>query len=237
MWSGQNIYLYPYLADKNDVDQFKKFSRNLELKRSVYKLFTGLHCHLTPHLSSCEPPQLVLVDKKIKFCQSTLWFLTIMLLYFGLSLLLFPLMSAFVPCLQLIWTEYHNHWGKIHEDKKIQSYHCPPVWALPPHCTSADALAAEQLHVIRQTVVLSATTLPEKAVKYFSRTKIFHVELNPVELILIITGAKLHVIWLAVWSTSRESFHPWRAQRNQDVAGFFPIFSERLKRTFSNTTK
>ena len=108
-WSGQNIYLYPYLADKNDVDQFKKFSRNLELKRSVYKLFTGLHCHLTPHLSSCEPPQLVLVDKKIKFCQSTLWFLTIMLLYFGLLLLLFPLMSAFVPCLQLIWTEYHNH--------------------------------------------------------------------------------------------------------------------------------
>ena len=108
-WSGQNIYLYPYLADKNDVDQFKKFSRNLELKRSVYKLFTGLHCHLTPHLSSCEPPQLVLVDKKIKFCQSTLWFLTIMLLYFGLLLLLFPLMSAFVPCLQLIWAEYHNH--------------------------------------------------------------------------------------------------------------------------------
>ena len=108
-WSGQNIYLYPYLADKNDVDQFKKFSRNLELKRRVCKLFKGLHCHLTPHLSNYEPGQLVLEDKKIKFCQPTLWSLTIVPLYFGLSLLLFSLISALVPCPQLIWTEYHNH--------------------------------------------------------------------------------------------------------------------------------
>ena len=36
-WSGQNIYLYPYLADKNDVDQFKKSSKILELKRKAGK--------------------------------------------------------------------------------------------------------------------------------------------------------------------------------------------------------
>ena len=125
-WSGQNIYLYPYLADKNDVDHFKSFPESLNwkerLERRVYKLFTGLLGHLTPHLSNCEPGQLVLVDKKSKFCQPILWsLLTIMPLYFGLSLLLFPLMSALVPCLQLIWAEYHNHWGKYIKTRKSSS--------------------------------------------------------------------------------------------------------------------
>ena len=49
-WSGQNNYLYPYLADKNDVDQFEKFSRNLELKRKA-----GKKCLQTLQRSALPP--------------------------------------------------------------------------------------------------------------------------------------------------------------------------------------
>ena len=160
------------LINLKSLPKFLSWKERLE--RRVCKLFTGLHGHLTPHLSNCEPVQLVLVDKKIKFCQPTLCSQTIMLLYFGLSLLLFPLMSVCFCTLSsthLDWISQSLRQNTLKQENPVLPLYWPPVWALPPHCTSADALAAEQLHVIRQTVVLSATTLPEKAVKYFSRTK------------------------------------------------------------------